>query len=66
MVVSGNIATVTTKNSQPKGRPKGFDPEFKANRSVPVSEVSSCSDRVEVGANGFTVWRSICTICPTM
>jgi hypothetical protein len=41
MVVSGNIATVTTKYSQPIGRPKGFkvEPEFKVNRSVPMSEV---------------------------
>lgn len=66
MVVSGNMATVTMKYSQPIGRPYGFDPEFKANRSVPVSDVSSCSGRIEIGANGFTVWRSICTICPTM
>lgn len=33
MVVSGNMATVTTKYSQPTGRLNGFevDPEFKVN-----------------------------------
>ena len=39
MVVSGNMATVTMKYSQPIGRPYGFelvDPEFKDNRLVPV------------------------------
>lgn len=41
MVVSGNMATVTMKYSQPIGRPYGFEvnPEFKDNRLVPVSEV---------------------------
>lgn len=41
MVVSGNIATVTTKYSQPIGRLNGFevDPKFRVNWSVPVSQV---------------------------
>lgn len=42
MEVSGNMATVTMKYSQPIGSPNGLevvDPEFRANLSVPVSKV---------------------------
>lgn len=41
MVLSGNIAMVTMKYSQPTGRPYGFevDPVFKVNRLLPVSDV---------------------------
>lgn len=76
MEVSGNMATVTTKYSQPTGRPNGFeiDPEFKVNGLVPVSGVrkSTCSSLLggssatKVAGGGFTVCRSMCTICPMM
>lgn len=42
MDVSGNMATVTMKYSQPIGSPYGLevvDPGFRVNLSVPVSEV---------------------------
>jgi hypothetical protein len=75
MVESGNMATVTTKYSHPIGRLYGLEvgPKLKFKRSVPWSVVRRstsstlpCSGLVEVGSNGFTAWRSICTICPTM
>lgn len=74
MEVSGNMATVTTKYSQPTGRPYGFvvDPEFKDKRLVPVSEVSiskrslSWSARTDVEGVDLTVCRSICTTSPTI
>lgn len=41
MVLSGNIAMVTMKYSQPAGRPYGFEegPVFKVNRLPPVSDI---------------------------
>lgn len=73
MVVSGNMATVTTKYSQPMGKPYGFvaEPEFKFNWLVIESEVrlsawSPPPARPEGGGMGITVRRSIWTICPTM
>lgn len=65
MAVSGNMATVTTKYSHPTGRPYGFgvDPEFKVNQSVvPLSGVVA----LPCSGSDFTIWCSICTICPTI
>lgn len=53
-MVSGNMATVTMKYSQPTGRPYGF-----------VADPGISASLIFEGGD-FTVRLSMCTTCPTI